>query len=1251
MNPFFTGLTENHSKECTYQKCFLKQKLIFYIPYLEKFMTKQEYERKEKNFELIFVLAIFEFFLQNNTYDTTILLSYLNFQFEEIGNMVDILIKINNLEIKKASLTHQFSFYRLQMMTFQKLEDNFTYSVSKETKSSYNFDINNVIMYYKLVTQLKIELIESAKINLMFWNSFRYHTDGFDVYESGIDIFNRNQNLDKIYNHLKEIYANNKEIQYKYSENIRLIRGDEKLADKHIYGLGDLARVDEIADLEKINDLKEFFFSVNSVIIIASLTRTRFLIEKVSESIEGIFGFNPQNVIGKDVETIMPSFFKKRHMEFCNFHIDNGNKNMIGKEIFIYGQHKQRYIFPAKILTMELPNLEKKLLYISIIQRVDEPFEAILVEGDGRIDSMTEKISRHLSIPNDSLDTGIYIFQIISSFFYDFDYETFENVNRISEKLQEIKTFTLKPCESVKMCYCTEKSLLEEIMRNSKAVTINTKAGTLANRLMYMKSYYYTLLTSEEINPSNWHKINTEISKLTYGNDEQNTSNDLFLFKVYLDELDVKDEESNNTEGRESGINEVHRKNILLKGIYSKYSKVLLLLNDHQNQNKNVKPAFNYVESIGSGSQNSAESNNFYSNYTIFMKKLERCLLGEHSSVYINLIGKILFIYMLICSILVFIFEYRNIENLLTAYVNASKSLSNFDDLNCVEKNINNIILKDYNSSNLMSYFDQMHRCVENIIVDFNTQTHLSPAISVETQIKIKYLNSSTDLIGFQNDPLKPPTQKLPIRQAITMLLDYLINSQRDNFKIEFQNYMILFKQNIDAMIKTFHNTSLEVQIEEIHAVLNELGSENILFLFLRILIVMISFICFIPFMVIYKNNQIKVLNNFFRIRSDDAELQRECCKMYIKKTSKENLEDFDNKDEQVKGGEIEEELEPEEDADLKAHKKLTKQYKLKKDKDKKNKKDNEKKMSKAEGELKNKIEQKKIQRKRKATKVLSGNIYFIQMIMSIALVVSVISSIPLINFFIEKKIFSQTSEFLDNKVITDNFIYSKQRLYVATQNMFTDYVIKGKTSPTALYLKTFSDDLDYSQKGQLTFSSVFVNYPEINNLLFSDMCLEFDNLKIYPQNCKSYQATLAQQGLNPVWDFLTNTLTKVKQQLLSEPIITNKTISSIYANKDFLLCDYIFDNYIQSGNDAIVQISLDIYTKFMNDYEKVTIILFVVFLVVIIMYYMFIWTKYENNIHELETDTYKLFSIIPLRFIREYAELSGFLKSVTVKE
>ena len=58
VNPILSGITQHHYKECHYDKCLLYQKQLFFIPYLKKFISKEDYTHKVHNYDLIFVLCM-----------------------------------------------------------------------------------------------------------------------------------------------------------------------------------------------------------------------------------------------------------------------------------------------------------------------------------------------------------------------------------------------------------------------------------------------------------------------------------------------------------------------------------------------------------------------------------------------------------------------------------------------------------------------------------------------------------------------------------------------------------------------------------------------------------------------------------------------------------------------------------------------------------------------------------------------------------------------------------------------------------------------------------------------------------------------------------------------------------------------------------------------------------------------------------------------------------------------------------------
>src|SRR4051812_43742147 len=117
------------------------------------------------------------------------------------------------------------------MMAYKKIYSEFSYSQTTNDTDTrkHSFDVKRVIEYYTLVNLFKTMLIESANASFVFWNSFIFSSEQSNVYKSGITIFNKNMALEFLYNKIRGIYNRDEEISMKYSEYIRLVRGDDRL--------------------------------------------------------------------------------------------------------------------------------------------------------------------------------------------------------------------------------------------------------------------------------------------------------------------------------------------------------------------------------------------------------------------------------------------------------------------------------------------------------------------------------------------------------------------------------------------------------------------------------------------------------------------------------------------------------------------------------------------------------------------------------------------------------------------------------------------------------------------------------------------------------------------------------------------------------------------------------------------------------------------------------------------------------------
>ena len=234
---------------------------------------------------------------------------------------------LNNLQIEASILQQQFSFYRISKLMDKNIEENSYINFNKKSSSIKNninyLNFDSVLEYYRKVTELKTMLINSADQNCNFWNSFIFSTENNTVYKDGLLLFKTNTSLDNLFKNLLEVYENDNELIYRYSVYIKLIRGDERLSLKYLNKstFKKFNLVDDSSIL-KLYENKNFSFSTDSAVLVVSFTKERSFIEKVSDSIYPILGFTPHQLLGKEIESVMSPFFRKRHSNFVNFHFE-----------------------------------------------------------------------------------------------------------------------------------------------------------------------------------------------------------------------------------------------------------------------------------------------------------------------------------------------------------------------------------------------------------------------------------------------------------------------------------------------------------------------------------------------------------------------------------------------------------------------------------------------------------------------------------------------------------------------------------------------------------------------------------------------------------------------------------------------------------------------------------------------------------------------------------------------------------------
>ena len=653
--------------------------------------------------------------------------------------------------------------------------------------------------------------------------------------------------------------------------------------------------------------------------------------------------------------------------------------------------------------------------------------------------------------------------------------------------------------------------------------------------------------------------------------------------------------------------------------IKNKISNVKKIFQQQKILNDTVNKTIDNEREGGSSLSSSIVTSSFYTNYSNFRKKLQKCLNEEQKSNLSNYTGWILLIILLISSIVIYIIQVSNLNSIYELFYTFSKPMTIFDDINCIDKNMNSLILRSIYSSdfNLTSSRSKMYKCIENVINGTNQIIQISNSQIIK-MIKMQVINTNVNIMTIQNNT----DGSIPMIYFLSNLIRKIILLDTENFPLtlDLLEIKLNFRNLVYNLFTNFSNSILSIS----NNVLSQNMLLNSLYLGLRLFAIFLCFIVIVPIIIIKKRDQLKILETFFHIKTEDAEIQRENCKDYLSKTSNIRIEENENEEKGENPKEVAE------------NQMLIDKKKKSKSKGKKGDEETKKSLT-------------------KKTKSFSSNGYAVKVFMLIMALILVISIVPIINFFYESQMMNASSQFINYKLNVDNYTFSIERLFIETQNIFI-YALSNK-SISSSDLKLLSNSININQNMSNSFSAFSLNsnqliyYSDLNQMLVGDICTIYSNYNYSNTKCIEIEATRAQKGLNALLNEETFYITQFDQEIINNNGATINYVATTMNDTRWAISSSIFDVFIVDGFNIILMILLKSFNDLVSIHSNRLTILFTSFIVIIVINQFVVWLKIEKKIHSMETDTYKLFSIIPLRFISDYNNLSDYLKKITQDE
>jgi len=438
-----------YEENCTLKDCPLK-----------KYNNSIKYGNDGKAFLYQHIELLFSFCESKFPNSIEVRFSYALFLLQKMNKRKQASELLKGIEELNLSLEQQFNIFRCKKMI-----DDELYEILGDNSS--NLDLMKELEYKNLNVLFINLIINASNLYIDFWSQLlSSHSSGSEdltkLNECGTKINKVVKDIDLIFDKMQKIKNNDIECIKNYSDFINEVLNDKEKGLKYkmiLNELGDLFEIPQQIEFENINlgnlSLNDKF----QYIIVSGNEETFGLINRISLSVTEIFGFEYGELIGKNLDIIMPEIYHKEHKkvlknsinEFKRKYIEESTKNTFTpKEIKTFGRNKSKYLIELD-LKVKLIHTENNELFFACSVLKESAFYH--TNNNGKNDQicyiMTNKnliiqnfsangIS-YLGLSSTVINNNVEITYFIKQFYEDFLQLAIENGQLTSEQKLSLK--------------------------------------------------------------------------------------------------------------------------------------------------------------------------------------------------------------------------------------------------------------------------------------------------------------------------------------------------------------------------------------------------------------------------------------------------------------------------------------------------------------------------------------------------------------------------------------------------------------------------------------------------------------------------------------------------------------------------------------------------------------------------------------------------------------------------------------------
>ena len=312
-----------------------------------------------------------------------------------------LLMQITN---SKCSLLEEFTAHRTLILIEKQLRVQ-----DETTKAEVDLDVTKVVKFTYHFKKFMHYLKTSVENSLEFWYELaNENPDAKKFMSLGSSILNLDKVIKMKFEDLLKFDIKKSQLYYVYAGYIKDVMHDE---DNNVDIIDKAERLTKSGAVlgQSYDELEKEVNSIAdtpnrmSIIEVSGSEESLGEVLSASNSTWQVFGYKPQDLVGKNISTLMYAYFAEKHDTFMRGYFYNEKTNVVNLNRMIFPRHSSGYITCCKLLLKVLPDLSKGVRLVGILTECDQS-NLKMIDGVGE-----NKENNEISI----LSQPVHLIQLI----------------------------------------------------------------------------------------------------------------------------------------------------------------------------------------------------------------------------------------------------------------------------------------------------------------------------------------------------------------------------------------------------------------------------------------------------------------------------------------------------------------------------------------------------------------------------------------------------------------------------------------------------------------------------------------------------------------------------------------------------------------------------------------------------------------------------------------------------------------------